>query len=116
MPRSTAAYLADIVEACDAIDAALRDVDLATYEDSRLIRSSVEREFTIIGEAVTVLGRVSPNLLARIPNARLVIGFRNLLAHDYAAVDDETVFATAAEDLPELRQACSELLRELGAD
>jgi hypothetical protein len=30
MPRNAAAYLADSVEACDAIAAALRDIDLAT--------------------------------------------------------------------------------------
>lgn len=76
----------------------------------------MEREFTIIGEAVTVLGREAPDLAALIPNARLVVGFRNLLAHDYAAVDDETVFGTAAQDVPGLREACVGLLRELETD
>jgi uncharacterized protein with HEPN domain len=30
----------------------LRDVDLPTYQNARAIRSAVEREFIIIGEAV----------------------------------------------------------------
>jgi uncharacterized protein with HEPN domain len=31
MPRSVAAYLADILDACDAIAAALEGIDLAAY-------------------------------------------------------------------------------------
>jgi len=36
MPRRTAAYLADIVDACAAIADALRGRDLASYENDRL--------------------------------------------------------------------------------
>ena len=45
MPRDASAYLADIVESCDAIAVAVRDLDLVRYQGSRLVRSSVEREF-----------------------------------------------------------------------
>lgn len=38
MPRSVVAYLADIVDACDAIAEVLSGVDLATYEEKRAIR------------------------------------------------------------------------------
>ncbi|NLE10671.1 MAG: DUF86 domain-containing protein [Actinobacteria bacterium] len=110
MPRSTAAYLADIIEACDAIETVLTSVDLPTYQDSRSIRSSVEREFIIIGEAVSALGRVAPDLFEEISHARMVVGFRNVLTHDYAAVDDETVFGVARNDIPSLRSECIGLL------
>jgi hypothetical protein len=53
MPRSVAAYLVDILEACEAIEDVLSGVDLPSYLEQRSIRSSVEREFIIIGEAVT---------------------------------------------------------------
>jgi hypothetical protein len=55
MPRSVAAYLVDILEACDAIDSVFEDVDLAAYQSRRTIFSSVEREFILIGEAVASL-------------------------------------------------------------
>jgi uncharacterized protein with HEPN domain len=55
MPRDARAYLADIIESCDAIAAALSGVDLEGYRADRLVRSAVEREFTIIGEAMLVL-------------------------------------------------------------
>jgi len=47
--RNVAAYLADVVEACDAIKATLRGVDLAAYTSQRATRSAIEREFMIIG-------------------------------------------------------------------
>jgi uncharacterized protein with HEPN domain len=114
MPRSAVAYLSDILDASDAIRDVLSGVDLASYQDARAIRSAVEREFIIIGEAVSSLGRVAPDMLEGIPHARMIVGFRNLLTHDYAAVDDETVYALAQSDLPELRRACAALLERTG--
>jgi uncharacterized protein with HEPN domain len=43
--------IADVIESCDSIIAAVRGLDLGEYEGNRLLRSSVEREFNIIGEA-----------------------------------------------------------------
>jgi len=80
----------------------------------RAIRSAVEREFILIGEAVGGVGRMSPELLEGISYARMIVGFRNLLTHDYAAVDDETVFAVANSDLPQLRAECAALLERMG--
>jgi uncharacterized protein YutE (UPF0331/DUF86 family) len=42
----------------------------------------------------------------------MIVSFRNVLTHDYAAVDDETVLALAQSDLPELKREC-EVLPEL---
>jgi uncharacterized protein with HEPN domain len=52
MPRDALAYLSDVIESCDAITVALLGLDLGEYKRNRLVRSSVEREFIIIGEAV----------------------------------------------------------------
>jgi len=114
MPRSRAAYLAD---ACDAVADVLAGVDLDTYCARRSIRSSVEREFTIIGEAIGVLARWDPALAARISHARLIVGFRNRLVHEYPQIDDEAVYAIARRDAPVLRAECADLLEEVaGAD
>jgi uncharacterized protein with HEPN domain len=40
------------------------------------------------------------------------IGLRNILTHNYASVDHETVYETALQDVPKLRRECLELLRE----
>jgi uncharacterized protein with HEPN domain len=87
MPRDARAYLADIVEACDAIAVAVHGLDLAGYESSRLVRSSVEREFIIIGEALAALARVAPAAFDAITHARRIVDFRNRLTHEYRTVD-----------------------------
>ena len=79
MPRNSAAYLCDIIAACDAIDEVLDGIELSTYYAKHPIRSAVEREFTIIGEAITVLSRRDPALARRITVSRLIVGFRNRL-------------------------------------
>lgn len=40
----------------------------------------------------------------------MVVGFRNVLTHGYAAVDDETVFGVTKDDIPVLRSECVALL------
>ena len=40
MPHSTAAYLADVIDACDAIAEVLAGVDLATYRGSAASRQA----------------------------------------------------------------------------
>jgi uncharacterized protein with HEPN domain len=114
MRRNVATYLADILEACDAIDAVLEGVTLDEYLSTRSIRSSVEREFIIIGEAIGGIKRLEPDLFESISDAKLIVGFRNVLTHDYAGVDDEAVFGVAVEDVPQLRRECSDLLERVG--
>jgi uncharacterized protein with HEPN domain len=114
MPRSAAAYLADVVDACDAVAEVLTGVDLEAYCARRSIRSSVEREFTINGEAIGALARPDPALAARISHARLIVGFRNRLVHEYPQIDDEAVYAIAPRDAPVLRAECAALVEQLG--
>ena len=52
MTRDPRAYLADVIEAGIAIQDAVATISFDDYCSSRLIRSAVEREFMIIGEAL----------------------------------------------------------------
>ena len=102
-------------EHVDAIEAVLDGVDLDTYRRCRAIRSSVEREFILIGEAVASLRRIEPALAAHITDARVIVGFRNVLTHEYAGVDDEAVYGVATEDVGTLRRECADLLASVEA-
>ncbi len=83
------------------------------YQSNRTVRSAVEREFTIVGEAVNALSRIDPGLSARKASARKIVGFRNMLVHDYPAIVDSVVWAIARNDAPLLRADCAALLDEL---
>ena len=111
MPRDERAYLSDILESCEAIGAAVRDLDLAAYQSNRLVRSSVEREFIIIGEAVAALGRAAPAIFAAITRARRIVDFRNQLTHEYPTVDDALIWAIIETDVPILQRECADLMK-----
>ncbi len=113
MPRDARAYLADIIESCEAVEKAIAGLDLASYRSSRLVRSAVEREFIIVGEAMSALSRVAPQLFAAITHAQRIVDFRNLLTHEYANVDDTIVWATAERDAPVLRRECEAFMGQL---
>jgi len=114
MQREAPAYLRDVIEACDAIASALSGVEFDEYRATRMLRSAVERELTIIGEAISVLSRTDPQLFARITNGRRIVDFRNQLTHAYLLVDDRIVWLIAREDVPVLRAECEALLAEVG--
>jgi len=59
----------------------LSGVEFDEYHATRLLRSSVERNFTIIGEAVSVLSRTEPQLCMRMTNGHHIVDFRNQLTH-----------------------------------
>ena len=80
------------------------------------MRSAVEREFIIIGEALVALSRRSPAEFAAIGHARRIIDFRNQLTHEYPTIDDTIVWAIADRDVPVLQRECQMLLDDGAGD
>ena len=112
MERDPRAYLGTQA-GCQCDRPVLRRSRCRGYADNPLVRSAVERQFEIIGEALNQLSKVAPNIAHRIPHIRDIIGFRNVLIHGYAAIDDARVWHIAQTSLPGLRDAVSALLAEL---
>jgi len=74
-------------------------ISLEEYRSKRAVRSAVEREFIIIGEALRRISALDETLFSSISNSRAIVDFRNLLAHDYGAVDDDADFGLVYSDL-----------------
>ena len=110
MARDLSAYLQDVLEACKSIEDVMSGVSLEEYRGKRSGRSAVEREFIIIGEALRRVRALDERLFSSISNSRAIVDFRNLLAHDYGAVDDDAVFGLVYSDLIVLKAEVSELL------
>jgi uncharacterized protein with HEPN domain len=106
------ACLHDIVQAADDI-AEFTAVSFDAYVADKRARLSVERQFTVIGEALKALSRLEPALLARLPTVSSMIAFRNILIHRYQAIDQSIVYQHARSSLPKLREAAAALLAEL---
>jgi len=113
-PRDVRAWLADAAQACDVIQTCTADRTLDQYERDIVIRSAVERQFEIIGEAMRRILAAEPGLELRLPEAREVIDFRNFLAHGYHLVRHDEVWKIVKRDVPALKRKVDELLRERG--
>ena len=75
-----------------------------------MLRSAVERQFEIIGEALSQLSRVDPEMSAKIPDLPRIVAFRNVLIHGYASVDDQLVWDAAASRVDPLQTLLGELI------
>jgi uncharacterized protein with HEPN domain len=75
-----------------------------------MLRSAVERQFTVLGEARSRLARDFPSVAALIPDRARIIAFRNILVHGYASVDDRIVWGVIENHLNPLRAAVSKAL------
>ena len=91
----------------------MKGVTLEDYRKKRAIRSSVEREFIIIGEALRKISALDNRLFMSISNSRSVVDFRNLLTHSYGAINDNAVYGLIYSDLIILKAEVAELLSDL---
>jgi len=112
MRREAKKYLYDIQQAAELIAGFTAGKTLADYEGDALLRSAVERQFEIIGEALAQLARLDEALAARISEYRRIIAFRNILIHGYADVDHRLVWDIVESKLPTLRREVAGLLEE----
>lgn len=104
--------LRDALDASEAILRFVRGLDFEAYHANELVRSAVERQFEIVGEALGKLRQADAATARRIPELDRVAAFRNLLIHGYAGVDDRIVWGIVEGKLPALRAALQTLLAE----
>lgn len=90
----------------------LGERSLSTYLGDALCQSAVERQLEIAGDALGQLRKTAPEIFARIPDGDLIVAFRNVLAHGYAALDHTRVYQTAAVEAPALLKTLEQLLAE----
>ena len=77
------AHLHDIVQVGRALKNFISGRSFVQYSVDEQLRSSVERKFEIIDEALTRIQRDDPEVLGRIREYRDIISFRNILVHGY---------------------------------
>jgi uncharacterized protein with HEPN domain len=106
-------YLHDIRKACEAIQSFIVGKSYDDYKSDLLLRSAVERQLGIIGEALNQASRSQPDLSTKITDFRQIVDFRNLLIHAYTKVSAPMVWGMLEKDLPVLHKEIQRLLAEL---
>ncbi len=111
-PLDVRKYLFDIVQACELLKEFAGGKTFADYSADPLLRSGVERQLGIVGEALGQAIRVDPGLAERVAGARRITAFRNRLIHGYASLSNEVVWGVLETHLPALSRDVEGLLAE----
>lgn len=110
MSSRSDAYLDDILEAIRRIETYVAGETRDSFFGTPVLQDAVARNLEIIGE---VAKRLPPELRAQAPEIdwRKVAGLRDVLIHDYAAVDLAIVWDVIENRLAPFRQAVARLRR-----
>lgn len=99
----------DILVAISFVDEFLGPIDLfEEYVADLKTKSAIERQLSIIGEAVKLIKEIDNTELIKFYQD--IIGFRIILVHKYDKVDDRIVWKIIKEDLPPLKKEVEEKL------
>ena len=94
--------LEDAHDACTRVQNFLESVPVETFLESELLRSAVERQLEIIGEALNAASKQDESLIQIIPELPRIVGLRNRLIHGYDSVDAEIVWDLVHRNIPAL--------------
>ena len=96
-------YLYDMLRACETLAQFLEGKQFADYDSDLLLRSAVERQLMIVGEAMSQATRTDEELAGQIQDAREIINLRNVIVHGYTVIENETIWGILQADVPKLR-------------
>lgn len=115
MNEKTKKRLHDALVACRAIQQFADERSFAAYERDLMLRSAVERQLEIIGEALGQARHADETLETRLPKLARIVALRNRVIHGYDTVDDEIIWDIAQTNVPELIEQLKTLLAEENA-
>ncbi len=102
-------FLFDIKESIEAIESYLKNASFEIYQENKMLRRAVEREFEIIGEAMYRISKLNPEI--KIKNKEAIIGMRNRIIHGYDIIDEEVIWSTVHDHLPTLKIEIQKMLK-----
>ena len=105
-------FLYDIKQAAELLNEFAVNKTIDDYIEQAMLRSAVERQFEIIGEALSRLAKIDNDIAEQVTGYQRIIAFRNILIHGYAQVDDHVVWDVLQENLPILKNEAAKLLKE----
>ncbi|MFA4851487.1 MAG: HepT-like ribonuclease domain-containing protein, partial [Bacteroidales bacterium] len=104
-------YLFDINSAIESIEEYLGiERDFKKYQASKMLKRAVEREFEILGEAMSRINKIDSDI--NISSKSLIIGMRNRVIHGYDTIDDEIIWGTIVRHLSGLKKEVLELMKQ----
>ena len=107
MSLDDATLIGHILTQCRRICRLTEKISFEEFLDEPIYQDALIRELEIIGEAAGNLSEEFCETYPQIP-VSVMRGLRNVLAHQYFAVDLKTVWTIAQEDVPPLLKMIEE--------
>lgn len=111
MKREFIDYLQDIADVIENVEKFTAGMDYEKFIADEKTIFAVVRAFEIIGEATKKIPLEVRTGYPGVPWKEMA-GFRDKLSHEYFGVDLKVVWQTLKEDIPLLKPAISQLLKE----
>lgn len=76
---------------------------------------SIAMRLQVIGELISKVYKNSPQIFSNYPNIfwKDIIGLRNIISHEYAAIDHNIIYGVCKEHLPILRETLLKIIKSL---
>ncbi len=103
-------YLYDIEHAAALAAEFINGKSFDDYSADVMLRSAVERQLEIVGEALAQLARIDAATASELSEHQRIIAFRNILIHGYAEIDNRIVWNVLELKVPVLRREADALL------
>jgi uncharacterized protein with HEPN domain len=106
-------YLDDILESSPRILEYSEHLHFKDFVGNKMAYDAILRNLEIIGEAAK---NVPSPVRERYPKVewRRIAGLRDVMAHTYYALDDETLWNIVQAQIPELREQVNEIIENEG--
>lgn len=111
--------LQQILESIDYITEWSHDIkkadDFLLSINKIMVFNACVMRLQVIGEQVGKLLKMTPSPLDKFPEIpwHAIYDMRNLISHEYSNIDEDIIFTTIKEDLPELRTIIKKIEHEI---
>jgi len=102
-------FIWDMQEAAKDVISFIKGVPLEKFHQNLMIRYAIERQLLVIGEAANHVSDEFKETHPEIP-WQILIGQRNILAHQYGEIIAEKVWQTATHDVSKLLVSLRKIL------
>lgn len=101
--------LKDIEQAIEEINSFIPvERNFKDFQHDLKTRRAVERNIEIIGEAMSRILRIEPDI--KISNTRKIVDTRNRISHGYDSVSEDILWGIIIRNLPDLQSEVKRLL------